>query len=113
MSYRNDETSFFATRGTTPAVVIKINDSDFDMDQIDICRVTIENESGRNKKVFSDCSFDNINKTITFVMSQEDTLAYETGYLLLQVRIKTTNGSVVASPILRLTLGQILDEEIL
>lgn len=100
-------------RATTPAVVLQIDDEDFDTDQIDICRVTIENESGRNKKIFTDCSFDNVLKTITFNLTQEDTLNYETGYLLLQVRLKLLNGSVLASPIIRETMEKILDEEII
>lgn len=102
-----------AFRSTTPTVVLKVNDENFDMTQISICHVTIENDSGRNKKIFSDCQLDNEYKTISFTMSQEDTLSYESGTLLLQVKIKLVNDSVLASPIIRTTMEKILEEDIL
>ena len=100
-------------RYTTPTVILKVNDQDFDMTQISLCHVTLENDSGRNKKTFTDCQIDDEFKTISFTMSQEDTASFEIGTLLLQVRLKLLNGSVLASPIIRTTMSKILEEEIL
>ena len=100
-------------RGTDFIAVLQIDDPDFDMTTIEKCHVTIENDSHRNQKVFTDCSFDNINKTISFPMSQEDTYSYEDGYILLQVRLKLTDGHVLTHDIIRTTMGEVLEDEIL
>ena len=97
-------------RGTTPTVVIQVEDEDYDMTLIDVCHVTIQNDSGRNQKIFSDCSLDNENKTISFVLSQEDTLNYEKGMINLQVRVKYKDGKADASDIFTGTMKQILEE---
>ena len=100
-------------RGTSFIAVLQVEDPEFDMTTIDTCHVTIENDSGRNQKIFKDCSFDNVNKTISFVMSQEDTYSYEEGYICIQVRIKLTNGNVITHDIIRTTMKKVLEEEIL
>lgn len=46
-------------------------------------------------------------------MSQEDTYSYEDGYILLQVRLKLTDGHVLTHDIIRTTMGEVLEDEIL
>lgn len=97
-------------RGTTPIVTIQIEDEDYDMDQIEVCHVTIQNDSGRNQKIFTDCELDNVNKTIKFMLSQEDTLNYEKGNVKLQVRIRLKDGKADASDIFIGPMKEILEE---
>ena len=100
-------------RSTTPTIVLHINDEDFDMNSIDICHIAIENDSGRNKKVYENTTINIEDRTISLELTQEDTLSYEPGYINLQLKIKTTDGSVYASKILHTTINDILEEAIL
>lgn len=100
-------------RGTTPVVTIQIEDEDYDMTQIDECHVAIQNNSGRNLKIFTDCDLDDVNKTISFMLSQEDTLNYEKGYIDLQVRVRYKDGTADASDIFTGTMKQILEEGVI
>lgn len=100
-------------RGTTPTIILKIKNDDFDMTAIEICHVTIVNESGRNKKVYDNPTIDVVNKTISIELSQQDTLNYETGNIQLQTKIKLDSGRVIASRIITTSMNKILEEQIL
>lgn len=39
-------------RGTTPTIILRITNKDFDMSSIDVCHITIQNDNGKNKKTF-------------------------------------------------------------
>ena len=100
-------------RGTTPTIILKIDNDDFDMTDIVVCHVTIQNDNGRNKKVFDNPTIDVENKTISIELTQQDTLAYETGNINLQIKVKLQGGRVVASPILVTPMNKILEEAII
>ena len=100
-------------RGTTPMIILKIKTKDFDMSQIDTCHVTVQNDNGRNKKVFEHPNIDVVDKTISVPLSQTDTLAYEYGNINIQARIKLLNGSVITHKIVTTTMEKILEETIL
>ena len=100
-------------RGTTPTIILKITNKDFDMSTISICHITIQNETGRNKKIYENPSIDTENKTISIELSQEDTLNYEIGNINLQVKIKLDSGRVIASRIITTSMNKILEEQIL
>lgn len=100
-------------RSTTPTIILHIKDDDFDMNSISICHITIENDSGRNKKVYENAAINIEDRTISLELTQEDTLAYEPGYINLQLKIKTIDGNVYASRILHTTINDILEEAIL
>ena len=53
------------------------------------------------------------NKTISIELSQQDTLNYETGNILLQTKIKLDSGRVIASRIITTSMNRILEEGIL
>lgn len=99
-------------RSTTPTIVLKIKDQAFDMTSIDICHVTIENDSGRNKKTFIVDSerIDAESKTISVDLTWEDTEAFEEGVIDIQLKIKLTNNRVIASKIVNTTMDRILEE---
>ena len=99
-------------RGTTPVVILKINNEDFDMTTIDICHITIQNDSGRNQKIFN-ASVDTENKTVSAELTQEDTLAYEEGYIYIQAKFKLVNDRVITHEPIRAKLHDILEEDIL
>lgn len=97
-------------RSTTPTIVLKVKDNSFDMSTISVCHVTIENDSGRNKKIFEDPVINIEERTISIDLSIEDTEAFETGLIDIQVKIKLTNDKVIASKIVNTTMERILEE---
>ena len=100
-------------RGTTPTIILSVKNKDFDMSTISICHVTIQNDNGKNKKVFENPIIDVENKTISVELTQQDTLDYEYGNINLQVKIKLTSGRVIASRIIVTTMNRILEETVL
>lgn len=100
-------------RSTTPKIILHIKDEEFDMSSIDICHITIENDSGRNKRIFQNAAVNIEDRTITLEMTQEDTAAFEPGYINIQLKIKTHDGKVLASRIVNARINDILEEEIL
>ena len=100
-------------RGTTPTITLKINNKDFDMNSINICHVTICDDTGKNKKTFTNPTLDVDAKTISVDLTQQDTLDYAYGNINIQVKIKLDSGSVVASRIVTMTMKKILEEDIL
>lgn len=99
-------------RGTTPVIMLKINNEDFDAADIALCHIAIENDSGRNQKIFT-ASIDTENKILSAELSQEDTLAYEQGYIYIQAKIKLNNDRVITHEPIRVQLKDILEKEIL
>ena len=49
----------------------------------------------------------------SFVMTQEESLAFEEGLVYIQLKIKTAGGTVAASRIIATTAEKILDEEVI
>ncbi len=101
-------------RGTTPTIILKVKNEDFDMDKIDICHVTIMNDDGRNKKVFENPNIDVDKKTISVPLSQNDTLDYHYGKINIQAKIKLKeSGSVITHKMITTNIDKILEEAIL
>ena len=96
-------------RGTTPSIVLHINNTGFNLSEITVCHVIVCNDSGRNKKIFTDCVIDDQAKTVTVNLTHDDTIQFEKGYLLVQMRAKV--GDVeMASPIMRTQIGDTLED---
>lgn len=98
-------------RGTTPTITLNItNADDIDFANITNPRITILNDSGRNKKTFIDCSIDTVKKTISTKLSYDDTMSFEVGYLLVQLAADITVEENVVdkyrSPVLRMQIGE-------
>lgn len=100
-------------RSTTPKLILHIKDPEFDMESIDQAHITIENDSGRNKKIFTETAINIEDRTISIEMTQEDTLSFEPGCLNVQLKIRTTDGLVLASKIITSSISRILEEDIL
>lgn len=100
-------------RSTTPKIILHINDPEFNMEDISVCHVTIENDSGRNKKIFEHPSINYDDRTIALEMTQEETASFEPGYIHIQLKIKTQDGLVIASKVITTTIHDILEEEVL
>ena len=114
MNVCRNESNPIVFRGTTPIIRLHIKNKNFDMETIDVCHVTIQNDNGKNKKVFQNPEIDVENKMINVALSQQDTLDYEYGKINIQPKIKLKkSGSVITCPIITTTMDQILEETIL
>lgn len=100
-------------RYTTPTIILKIKNDDFDMEQIDVCHVTLESERGGKQFVCTRPEIDTEEKTISFEMTQEQTQVFDVGIIKIQIRIKLYNGRVIPSKIVKTTMNEILEEQIL
>lgn len=100
-------------RSTTPTVRLNVKNQDFDMSQIRVCHVTMESESKLNKLIIENPIIDEEHRRIQFRLTQEQTLSFNVGNIKIQVKIKLTNGSVISSQIVRTSMNEILEEEML
>ena len=100
-------------RGTTPTIILRITNKDFDMSSIDVCHITIQNDNGKNKKIFEHPTIDVEAKTISQELTQQQTLDYDYGNINVQVKIKLNNGRVITHPIITATMQRILEEAII
>ena len=100
-------------RGTTPTIVLKVTNEDFDMSSIMECHMTIQQSTGKNKKIFDHPTLDNEEKTISQGLSQQDTLDFDYGNINIQVKMKLKNGRVIASRIITTQMNRILEETVL
>lgn len=92
-------------RGTTPTIRLHILNADYDLNSLTDVAITMCNDSGRNLKSFTNCTIDNEEKKISVRLSHDESLEFETGYLLVQLTA-TLNGEEMGSPILRTEVGQ-------
>ena len=106
-------------RGTTPNIVIKVN-SDLDLSTMTEIWVTMKNKSGEVNYAMSEGGvvLDADEKTLTVLMSQEDTLAFQTcgslmGKVELQVRMLDENDLAYASNIKEIELLRILKDGVI
>lgn len=106
-------------RGTTPNIVIKVN-SDLDLSTMTEIWVTVKNKGGEVNYAMSDggVSLDTEEKTLTVLMSQKDTLAFQTcgslmGKVELQVRMLDENDLAYASNIKEIELLRILKDGVI
>lgn len=100
-------------RGTTPTIILRITNEDFDMNDIDVCHVTIETDCGKNQKIFEDPTIDIEAKTISVTLTQQETLSYKYGKICIQAKMKLKSGTVIASKIITTTMNRSLEEQIL
>ena len=100
-------------RTTTPTIILKVKNQNFDMSLIDICHVTIKSENGTKIKTYNNPTVDIENKRIMFTMSQEDTKNFYVGNIKIQIKAKLFGGTVISSKIVKTKLGEILEEEVI
>ena len=100
-------------RSTTPTLILKIKNENFDMETIDVCHISIESESKQSELLITTPQIDKENKQITATLTQEQTLAFGVGGIKVQLKIKLKNGIVVPSVIVKTTMKEILEEAIM
>lgn len=93
-------------RGTTPTVKAKINN--IDIVQIENCYITLEQN---HYEITKEATYVGDHYEIT--LTQEETLAFKTGKVRMQVKIKTIDETVLATNIVEKPISEILNEEIL
>lgn len=97
-------------RGTTPTITFKIK-TELDLNDISECWITFKTVLGKKIDFGKDSMIiDPEEKTIDITMSQEETLFYTPGKILVQLRIKMNDGTAYASNINELTMKDILKD---
>ena len=94
------------TRGTTPTLTFSFGD-DVDMSLIDYAELTIRQQL--KNKLIKRLAKDIDNNAFYVYLSEKETLSLESGDCQLQVKIKLTDGGIVASSIETLTVNEILN----
>ena len=94
------------TRGTTPTLTFSFGD-DVDMSLIDYAEMTI-NQKGKNR-IIKRLTKDTEQNLFSVFLSEKETLSLDSGICKLQVKIKLTDGGIVASSIETLSVNEILN----
>lgn len=94
------------TRGTTPTLTFSFGD-DVDMSLIDYAELTIRQRT--KNKLIKRLAKDVENNAFYVYLSEKETLSLDSGDCQIQVKIKLTDGGIVASSIETLTVNEILD----
>lgn len=98
-------------RYTTPTLPITIEDVDFSL--VDNFRIAIKSKTEQLYIIpASDERVDTENNTINLALTQEQTAELEEGFARLQVRIVYASGAVQATPIVSVTVKDVIDEVI-
>ena len=100
-------------RSTTPKIILRVKDPGFDLNEIDICHVTLKAESNGHFLTIVDPIVNVEDKTITVNLTQEETLGFNLGTIKVQIKAKMNDGSVVASKVVRTKMNEILEEDVL
>ena len=100
-------------RTTTPVLIFKIKNPDFDMTSIQTCHVTLESKNKLNELIITDPIIDVGNKTIKVRLTQEQTQTYKVGVVRTQLKMKLNTGDIVATKIIEGNIMEILEEEFL
>ena len=99
-------------RGTTPTLVLEL-DTDLSLENLEELWVTFKVSTVEVTKTLSEVHIDDVAKTITVELSQEETLKIYSGNCEVQVRFRTSTGKAYASTIESLDVGRILKEGVI
>ena len=84
-------------RGTTPTLVITVKD-DLDFSMITEVWIYISQQNKvKIDKTFNDATFDADKKTISVLLSQDETLNVKSGDALFQMRLLLSDGTALAT----------------
>jgi hypothetical protein len=100
-------------RSTTPTLILKIKNENFDFETIKECHVTIESESKQTELLITNPTIDSENRRIMITLTQEQTLKFNVGIIKVQLKIKLKSGAVIPSVIVKTTMKEILEEAIM
>lgn len=98
-------------RGTTPTFTFKVN-TDIDLTEIAECWITFKARLGNKTETFdlSQITVDPVEKTLTVVLTQEETLNFCTGTIDVQIRLRTNDDLAYASNIKEVIMNRILKD---
>ena len=97
-------------RGTTPTHTFSIPFDESVISSIKI--IYAQNKNTVFEKLKEDCVFEG--NTVSITLTQEETFEFDHGYPVeIQIRILTTEGKAIASEIRRVSVGELLDDEVL
>lgn len=97
-------------RSTTPELIFHVTNEDIDMSKIAICHVTVESADYSHKIIYENPEIDVENRLIKQFMTQAETLSFNAGTVLIQLKVKLENGSVIPSKIMTRSMKEILEE---
>lgn len=96
-------------RGTTPSVVFSLKDVKHE-DIDNLCLTLKQDKRVLHKTNFS---YDEETELYTVTLTQRETLSFNEGIILIQIKVKDTTGIVFASPIKKIRVKDILCEEVI
>lgn len=99
-------------RGTTPVITFKLN-TDIDLTQISELYITFKSMTTEVSITKNECEIDDINKTISIRLSQEQTLKFEAGVANVQIRLKVGTSRAYATSIKQIDIGRILRDGVI
>ena len=97
-------------RSTTPELIFKVKNTDINVADIAICHITVESADHTHSILYENPTIDAENKTITQYMTQAETLSFNPGSVLIQLKAKLNSGAVICSDIIVKNMKDILEE---
>ncbi len=91
-------------RGTTPTIKYRIG---LDTSTIVECVVSFKQAKVELFQKFYD-DVELADKTVSVTLTQEETLSFHAGKLMTQIKVKTQDGKVYASPVLEMKVHEAL-----
>lgn len=99
-------------RGTTPTIVLEL-DTDLSLANLAEMWVTFKTSTVEVTKHLQDVIIDNALKTVTVMLSQEETLKLYNGRGSVQIRFRDENELAYVTEIADLNIGKILKEGVI
>lgn len=99
-------------RGTTPTIVLEL-DTDLSLANLAAMWVTFKTSTVSVTKTLEEVIIDDTLKTVTVVLSQEETLKLYNGDCSVQIRFKTNTDLAYATTIADVNIGRILKEGVI
>lgn len=96
-------------RGTTPVISVVVGDT-IDFDQVDELKVSIKQGSSiKISKKKADVSIDTATGTISFRLTQKETLQFERGKAAQQLRVRMSDNTALATKPEQLDIIDVLE----
>ena len=101
-------------RGTTPTLVLEMPSEIPVKDLLELVLSIQQKNKGVIEKRLFDMTADETANALEVVLTQEETLLLQDSRVAdVQVKVKFTDGSVIASEVIRVPVSEILNEEVI
>ena len=104
-------------RGTTPTLTFHVKDETLDLNEIADIWITFKTKAGVKPKEITfgieDVVIDDVERTITLNLTQENTLDFTDSNMVVQLRVKFNDDMVYASSIIDIDIRHILKEGVI